>query len=134
MRPIHKEVLINASIDDVWAALTEPDSIHGWMGADSSVQVDLKVGGSYRLFGGETRGTFTKIKKPNTLEYTWRQGEWKKEWKDSVVRWELKKQRAKTKVNLTHSKFPNQQERDGHDEGWDVYFLDPLKEWLENRK
>jgi hypothetical protein len=30
-----------------------------------------------------------------------------------------------------HDGFPNQQERDGHDEGWDEYFLGPLQQSLE---
>jgi hypothetical protein len=34
-------------------------------------------------------------------------------------------------VRLTHDKFPNTEERDSHDEGWDVYWLKPMKEWLE---
>jgi hypothetical protein len=46
----------------------------------------------------------------------------------------LKKSRKGTKVALTHSTFPNQHERDSHDEGWDVYFLGPMKEWLEHKK
>jgi hypothetical protein len=28
--------------------------------------------------------------------------------------------------------IPNKEERDGHDEGWDIYFLKPMKEWLES--
>jgi hypothetical protein len=32
-----------------------------------------------------------------------------------------------------HDRFPNEQERQGHDEGWDLYFLGPLQETLEQR-
>jgi uncharacterized protein YndB with AHSA1/START domain len=91
----------------------------------------LRVGGRYKLFGGETVGTFTEIEKPHILEYTWRQGEWDSEWPDSLVRWELIQVGQETKVHLTHNKFPNAEERDGHDEGWDIYFLGPMKDWLE---
>ena len=58
---------------------------------------------------------------------------WKKEWADSVVRWELKAKGDSTGVRLTHSKFPNKEERDGHDEGWDMYWLGPMKAWLEGK-
>ena len=131
MADIEKNVQIAAPIEKVWAALTDPVSIRGWMGEDSAVEVDLKVGGRYRLFGGDTTGAFTVIERPHTLEYTWRQGEWKKAWPDSVVHWELKTAGQGTQVRLAHSKFPNQEERDGHDTGWDDYFLGPMKEWLE---
>lgn len=127
---IKKHLTIAAPIQKVWAALTDAKSIGAWMG-DDAVKSTLRKGGGYALFGGETTGKFTVIKKPTRLEYTWRQHEWKKEWADSVVRWELKAKGEGTEVRLTHSKFPNQKERDGHDEGWDVYWLKPMKKWLE---
>jgi len=135
MSDIEKNIQIAAPIEKVWAALTDPTAIRGWMGEDSTVEVDLKVGGRYRLFEGNTTGVFKQIEKPNTLEYTWRQGEWDKAWPDSLVHWELSAAPGDkgTLVHLTHSQFPNTQERDGHDEGWDDYFLGPMKEWLERK-
>lgn len=121
---------IAAPIEKVWAALTDPQAIGAWMD-DEAVKVDLKVGGRYQFFGGETTGKITELAPPATLEYTWRQGEWKTEWPDSVVRWELKSTGKKTQVHLTHRQFPNQSERDGHDEGWDLYWLGPMIAWLE---
>jgi glutathione S-transferase len=133
MKDIEKNVKIAAPIDEVWIALTSPAAIRGWMGDDSKIEVDLKVGGRYRLFGGDTTGAFTHVNRPNTLEYTWRQGEWLEEWADSLVRWELKSSGKGTQVHLVHSQFPNAEERDSHDEGWDMYWLGPMKDWLEGR-
>jgi uncharacterized protein YndB with AHSA1/START domain len=101
------------------------------MGEAGTIEVDLRVGGGYRLFGGQTTGKFTRIRQPEALEYTWRQAEWQAEWPDSVVRWRLSRSGQGAQVNLTHSDFPNRAERDGHDEGWDAYWLGPMKEWLE---
>ncbi len=129
MPDIEKNVTIAAPIAKVWAALTDPEAISGWMGG--AVKVELKKGGGYKFFGGDTTGAFTEIKKPETLEYTWRQKEWKKEWPDSVVRWALKAAKGGTQAHLTHNTFPNKEERDGHDEGWDSYWLAPMKAWLE---
>jgi uncharacterized protein YndB with AHSA1/START domain len=98
---------------------------------DDAVEVDLREGGGYRLFGGSTTGRFTRISPPGALEYTWRQKEWQADWPDSVVRWSLAPSGAGTQVALSHTKFPNQEERDGHDEGWDLYWLGPMQEWLE---
>ena len=131
MSDIEKNLHITAPIEEVWAALTDPAAIDGWM-LDNTVQIELKVGGSYALFAGETTGQFTLVDKPNTLEYTWRQSGWRDEWPDSVVRWELKPSGDGTFVRLVHSQFPNDAERDSHDEGWDVYWLEPMVEWLEN--
>jgi len=131
MPDVVKDLEIDAPIERVWAALTDPKTIKGWMGADATVEVDLRVGGRYCLFGGDTTGKFTLVKGPNTLECTWRQGEWPKAWKDSLVRWELTARGRKTRVHLAHSRFPNKKERGAHDEGWDDYFLGPMKKWLE---
>ncbi len=129
MPDIEKNVTIAAPIEKVWAALTDPEAIATWMGG--AVKVELKKGGRYKFFGGDTTGAFTAIKKPERLEYTWRQNEWKKEWPDSVVRWELKAAKGGTQLRLTHNTFPNKKERDDHDEGWDSYWLEPMKAWLE---
>jgi len=42
---------------------------------------------------------------------------WPKAWADSLVRWQLKPVGERTQVRLTHCQFPNDDERDGHDEG-----------------
>ena len=128
---IVKKVNIAAPIEDVWTALTRPKAIGGWM-RDDAVKVNLKIGGRYKLFGGETTGQFTRIEKPTRLEYTWRQSSWQKDWPDSNVSWELKATKHGTQVRLRHSHFPNPDERAGHAEGWDVYWLSPMKRWLES--
>lgn len=131
MADIEKNVHIEAPVEAVWAALTEPAAIMGWMGEDSEVAVDLRVDGPYQFFYGATKGLFTEIAAPHTLAYTWRQDEWQSDWPDSVVRWELKPDGKGTRVHLTHDTFPNTSEREGHDEGWDLYWLNPMKDWLE---
>lgn len=131
MNTVEKTVRIEAPIENVWATLTDPEAIQGWMGEDSAVKVDLRVGGGYELFGGQTTGKFTQINPPGALEYTWRQSEWAADWPDSVVQWRLEAAEAGTLVHLAHLDFPNEAEREGHAEGWDVYWLEPMKEWLE---
>lgn len=130
MSEIEKLVYIAAPIDRVWAALIEAGVIAHWM-EDESVTSDPVVGGRYALFGGETTGQYTQVEGPTNLAYTWRQATWAKDWPDSQVRWELAVEGAGTRLKLVHSHFPNADERDGHDEGWEVYWLKPMKAWLE---
>jgi len=130
MTDVVKQVTIAAAIEQVWAALTDAGTIAAWMDDDSAA-VDLKVGGAYALFGRETTGTFKRIEPPGLLEYTWRQSSWPRAWKDSLVRWELSAEDGTTRVKLTHSAFPNDDERDSHDGGWDVYWLQPMIDYLE---
>ena len=131
MSAIEKQVNIAAPIEAVWAALTEPAAIMAWMGDDSEVAVDLREGGPFQFFYGATSGHFTHIEPPRALAYTWRQDEWPSDWADSQVRWTLAADGKGTLVHLTHDNFPNVTERDGHDEGWDLYWLNPMKDWLE---
>jgi uncharacterized protein YndB with AHSA1/START domain len=132
MSKVTKKLMMAAPVAKVWAALTSAKAIEGWMGG--LVKISLKVGGRYAFFGGKTTGRFTRIEKPNTLEYTWRQASWPGAWADSHVRWELNPTKTGTQVRLTHDGFPNQDERDSHDEGWDTYWLAPMKEWLEAKR
>jgi len=129
---IHKHLTIAAPIDRVWAALSDPHIIQQWMG-DDQVQVDLKVGGRYTFFGGQTSGRFSHIAAPILLEYTWRQQNWPAAWEDSLVRWELHTEPDGTRLHLIHSRFPNKDERSSHDEGWEMYWLGPMRGWLEHR-
>ncbi len=131
MPAIEKNLHIDAPIETVWAALTEPEAIMAWMGDDSEVAVDLREGGRYQFYFGATTGTFTAIDPPRTLAYTWRQEEWESDWPDSRVRWELTPADGGTQVHLTHENLPSPAERDGHDQGWDLYWLNIMKDWLE---
>jgi uncharacterized protein YndB with AHSA1/START domain len=131
MQPILKDRVIRAAPMAVWAALTDPQAIRAWMGGEGTIEFDLRHGGRYRLFGGETTGTLLSFETGRSLCYTWRQGEWPPEWEDSRVEWTLTAVDGGTRLHLVHDQFPNQQERDAHDEGWDEYFLGPLQETLE---
>ena len=131
MSEIEKTVQIAAPIEKVWTALTLPDVIGDWMN-DENVKVDLKIGGRYAFFAGETTGKFVEIERPVILEYTWRQSTWLKEWPDSVVRWEMRPVKGGTHVHLIHTRFPSKEEQDSHDEGWDMYWLEPMTDWLES--
>ena len=110
--------------------LTNAEEIAAWMGGE--IESDLRPGGKYAYFEGETTGKYTLVESPQRLEYTWRQSNWEDGWADSIVRWRLKPSGEATEVSLVHEDFPNEDERSGHDEGWDLYWLDPMKEWLES--
>src|SRR5690242_12913838 len=104
--PIEKVVTIAAPLERVWAALTEPAAIAAWMDDDAAA-IDLRAGGAYQFFGGATTGIVTAFKAPRSLTYTWRQAEWPAAWADSVVTWTLRRAGAGTRVQLTHTGFPN---------------------------
>ncbi|MCK6578808.1 MAG: SRPBCC domain-containing protein [Anaerolineae bacterium] len=130
MAAIIKRLTVRAPIEEVWAALTDPEDVSAWM-ADSAVTLDLRVGGRYSLFGGETTGIFVEIEAPTILEYTWRQNTWDPAWADSRVRWELSGDRRRTRLLLTHTDFPNDEERSSLEEAWEEYWLEPMIDYLQ---
>lgn len=130
MSQVQKYRLVVAPIAQVWAALTDPAAIAAWMG-DDAVLSEARAGGSYACFNRATTGRYTRFEPPHTLECTWRQSSWPPEWPDSRVRWELRTEEDATQIWLIHVNFPNDEEAAGHDEGWDMYWLDPMQEWLE---
>jgi uncharacterized protein YndB with AHSA1/START domain len=134
MDDVEKTILINAPVEQVWVALTDPSSLNAWMGADGVQHFGARPGDSFAVFGGETTGKITQVVAPNLLEYTWRQASWQSEWQDSLVRWDLLASGRATLLHLVHSGFPTEEERDGHDEGWDLYWLAPMQTWLEGER
>jgi uncharacterized protein YndB with AHSA1/START domain len=131
MSYIEKWLTIDAPIQRVWSAVTNPNHIGEWM-LDELVAVDLRLGGGYAFFDEQTTGQFTVIEAPYVVEYTWRQRNWPPAWADSLVRWELQPAGEMTQVRLLHWNFPTEDELRGHDSGWDAYWLGPMKDWLED--
>src|SRR5512143_3321290 len=113
MSDVKKKIKIKAPLEKVWLALSDVESIGAWM-LDDKVRVDLRVTGKYVFFNGDTTGKFTLIQAPRHLAYTWRQASWKKSWADSLVTWTLRRAGDETVVSLEHSRFPNEEERKGH--------------------
>jgi uncharacterized protein YndB with AHSA1/START domain len=56
-----------AAVEDVWAAVTDPDRLRRWM---LPVSGDLRVGGTYQL-EGNAGGEIRRCEAPNRLSVTW---------------------------------------------------------------
>ncbi len=122
--PIEKDIVIRAPVEMVWAALTDPGTIGAWMD-DDSVKVTLKVGGSMRYSTASPPGSSRPSKSrpcSNTPGARWNGI------RANRIRWSAgssKPEGKKTRLHLVHSEFADRKDRDDHDEGWDVYFLEP---------
>jgi uncharacterized protein YndB with AHSA1/START domain len=91
-----------AAPEEVWAALTEPDSLARWLAAP--VDVDLRSGGPFRLqlTEGETMdGRVRAVEPPHLLELHWRRrGE-----EPSILRFELNPNADGTMLVLDHRRI-----------------------------
>jgi uncharacterized protein YndB with AHSA1/START domain len=113
----------------VFRAWTDPDELRKWWGPEGyvtpSAEVDLRVGGKYRLGmrklpDGDIfylSGIYREVRPPERLVYTWR-WEAKPELGETLVTVEFREVGGSTEVILTHEFFPTPQARDDHNRGW----------------
>lgn len=117
----------------VWLALTSPDALASWFWPESfgtAVQVDLRVGGLYRIAGQAggiaVTGHYVAVEPPHQLAFTWR---WDGEAEETLVTVRLTPDGAGTELVLTHKRFADDAGRDDHAKGWSDC-LDRLPGWL----
>ncbi len=69
---IRKEILLPASRDEVWSALTDPEELARWFAND--VELDLRPGGGahFHWGNGESRhATVTEVEPGERLTFAW---------------------------------------------------------------
>ncbi len=127
---------INAPRERVFAAWTQPELLHQWWGAHESfsapiAEVDLKVGGTYRLGMLEpgkdapyvSYGTYREVNPPQKLVFTWAFEKMPGDDPEFVpaetlVTVEFNDKGDATEVVITHERFTDEHLRDEHQHGW----------------
>jgi uncharacterized protein YndB with AHSA1/START domain len=132
MSPTAADLRLERSFDApperVFEAFTNAEVLRRWWAAQPDwsspeAEVDLRVGGRYRLAmrntEGETHavaGVYTEIAPPARLAYTWA---WEElDHPESHVTVEFHPDGSRTTVVITHAGLPNEQEREQHGHGW----------------
>ena len=118
-----------APIDKLYHVWTQADQLKNWFMAEegfvvTSVAVDLKVEGNYRLGVTaqpdtpemEISGIFQKITPSEYLAYTWNVAVL--EGKKTLVTVEFHTNGTGTKILLTHGEFDNKKQTQLHAQGW----------------
>ena len=121
--------IFKAERKKVFRAWTDPEELKKWWGpegyATPSAEVDLRVGGKYRLGmrklpDGEIfylSGIYREVRPPERLVYTW-SWEAQPEHGETLVTVEFREVGDSTEVVLTHERFPTEKTRDDHNRGW----------------
>ena len=108
---------------DAWTQATELNRWSAPSPMKSTAEVDLRVGGRYRLVmrspdGIERRvsGVYRTIDRPSKLVYTWR---WEESpMPDSIVTVEFHERGKETEVVLRHEGLTDAESRARHEHGW----------------
>lgn len=122
---VRKDMLIAAPRDRVWACLTDPDLLAGWL-----MRNDFQPSVGHRFtfttepsgdFDGAVRCTVVEVEPPQRLVFTWHANSMPAETRVTI---ELEPDGAATRLRLLHEGFERQEDRsaallDDHAEGWD---------------
>ena len=118
---------INAPIEDVYDAWLDPEMVSKFMlpmpGMENpEVSIDAREGGSFEIIMqvGDNKvphtGKYTQMNRPENLVFTW---ESPASTDDSIVSLEFTKlDDARTHIELTHTRFIDEQHRSNHESGW----------------
>ena len=126
---VHLTRTINAHREQVFQAWTDPKQMTHWTAPEGCeillVEVDLRVGGSYRIrmlnAEGKTYnavGVYQEITPPEKLVYTWRWEEPDHDVGETLVTVEFRDIEGATELELVHGRMPTEEARAGHEQGW----------------
>jgi len=120
--------------EKVWRAWTDPEALKLWWGpggpeAVSVVQLDLRVGGRFRIvFGGprgddhEVQGVYREVVPNRKLAFTWTWPRTTPE-RESLVTILFKPDGGGTELDFLHAQHFDESVRDGHLRGWSEAFV-----------
>lgn len=143
---IKKSIVINAPVDIVFKAITDPTELTNWF-PDQAI-LEPRIGGKVRFtFNKDSSKEIDRDYSPEGIikefipnkrvSYTWQHKDLP-EFPETIVTWELEEiDHNKTRVVLNHSGFTGKEEGKvafkEHDQGWS-YFLDRLEKYCEKKK
>jgi len=122
----------DAPAEEVFDAWTSPEVLRRWWASGPAwvtplAEVDLRVGGAYRLTMEDpregsrhtVRGEYREVRRPVRLVYTWA---WEQDdgstGPTSTVAVEFREEGERTTVLIEHEGLDSQQSRDRHGIGW----------------
>lgn len=123
---IRKTYVIDSPPDDVWRALTDPETIDAWGGGP--VVMAAEPGFEFSFWGGDIHGTVREVDPGRSMVQEWYGGDWPA---PSLARFTLAANaEGGTLLTLDHTGVPDDEAAD-FDAGWDDYYVGPLKDLLE---
>lgn len=130
---------INATVEDVWKALTDKSQMKEWYFDISDFTLEEKSQFNFYEPGGENKyhhqGEILEVIENQKLKHTWSYPEISKN--QTIVRWEIEKKGNGTLVTLTHKGLENFEHLGGEfsvksfEAGWNELVTSSLKEYVE---
>jgi len=124
MKTITQNHFINASPQDVFAALTNPFTIELWSGYPAAMEPI--EGFEFSIFEGDISGRNIAVIENKSLVQEWYFGDNPEQ---SIVTIRLKAHQQGTKVFIEHTNIPDEEVQD-FEEGWKTYYWGAIKEFF----
>lgn len=124
MKDYKKYFIINASPEELYIALTNPDTIRLWSGEPA--EMSTEPGTEFSLFDGSIEGKNLEFEENKKLTQEWYFGE--EEETPSIVTIKLHPHADGTSVELRHNNIPDEAYEDMV-EGWNEVYFAALSEF-----
>jgi activator of HSP90 ATPase len=125
VKEFKKYFKIQASVQDVYNALVNPNVIELWTGDD--VIMDDQVGTEFSLYDGNISGKNLEIEPGKKLVQQWYFGEQEE---PSIVTIKLHDDKGNTSVEVRQTNIPDEA-YENIVEGWSFAYFEPIMELLE---
>jgi activator of HSP90 ATPase len=125
MKEFKKYFKIQASVQDVYNALVNPNMIELWTGDD--VVMDDQVGTEFSLYEGNISGKNLEIEPEKKIVQQWYFGDQEEA---SIVTIILHKDKNNTSVEVRQTNIPDEA-YENIAEGWSYAYFEPIMELLE---
>ncbi len=126
MPGIHQEISFEATVEEVYAALTQTEAFAKFTGKPADISTE--AGGEFSGFDGMVSGRHIELVPNERIVQAWRVGPWP-DGDFSVVRFVLKSTDGGAQVVLDQAGYPD----DAHDHldgGWNKMYWEPLRKFL----
>jgi activator of HSP90 ATPase len=125
--PILQQVDFQASAERVYAALLDSAQFCQLTGG-APATIDAREGGAFSCFGGMITGRNIELREGQRIVQAWRVGNWA-DGAYSIARFELAAQNGGSRLDFTHSSFPDEA-REHLAAGWHRMYWEPLAKFL----
>jgi activator of HSP90 ATPase len=126
MKDFKKYYILNASPEEVYAALTQPATIQLWSGTEATMSTE--VNSEFSLWEGSIEGRNIEFETNKKLVQEWYFGEQEEA---SIVTFKLFEDKNKTSVEVRHTNIPDEDYNDIV-AGWNEVYMGSLIEFYEN--
>ena len=128
MPTIKQTYEMNATPEEVFEALVNPNIIQDWSGDEA--KMNGEVGGKFSLWGGQMFGVNLEVVKNKKLVQEWCYDQWEA---PSKVTFTIKGKGKITVVDLLHEDVPEKSVNSIAD-GWGSYYLGAIQEMFEDAR